>query len=126
MHVASNVRYGCFLRNIPLARRIGDHAHCSARVANAIFKRITTQSDYYTLILIFHHTCFYGKRMSFVVVSCQIEIDAMRTWRPAAGAEIRRYVEDVMSRVRELAPVHFPLSFNNLITDFRSLSSFPQ
>ena len=38
----SNVRYGAFLRSIPLERRVGDHVHCAARVANVIFKRLTT------------------------------------------------------------------------------------
>ena len=28
----------------------------------------------------------------------------MRTWRPAAGAEVRRFVGDIMARVQELAP----------------------
>ena len=30
--------------------------------------------------------------------------DTLRTWRPAAGAEVRRFVEDVMSRVAQLPP----------------------
>ena len=41
MH-ATNVRYGAFLRSIPLEMPVGDHVHCAARVANAIFKRIIT------------------------------------------------------------------------------------
>ena len=39
-----NVRYGAFLRSIPLHRRVGDYAHCAARVVNATLKRLTKQS----------------------------------------------------------------------------------
>ena len=39
-----NVRYGAFLRSIPLSRRVGDYAHCAARVVNATLKRLTNQS----------------------------------------------------------------------------------
>ena len=31
-------------------------------------------------------------------------IDTMRTWRPQAGAEVRRFVEDIMARVEQLPP----------------------
>ena len=42
--MVKNIRYGAFLRSIPLQRRVGDYAHCAARVVNATLKRLTNQS----------------------------------------------------------------------------------
>ena len=38
--VTSHVRFGCFLRGIPVSRRVGDYMHGSARIVNAVFKRL--------------------------------------------------------------------------------------
>lgn len=76
------LRYGAFLPTIPADRRIGDHVHATARIANIILGRLEGMNNANLTNLI------RNIRLSLSIEASQLSVEDRIGWRPRTPNQI--------------------------------------